>query len=126
MNTLFTLHFATINTIITHFLPPILLYLHYTLLLLILGFREETGNPATYLHYTLLLLILALLENETDDFQHLHYTLLLLIQLFDEIDNVYNLHLHYTLLLLIQLLILLNVYNIIFLFFCRTFIFCKK
>jgi len=30
------------------------------------------------------------------------------------------------LLLLIQLLILLNVYNIIFLFFCRTFIFCKK
>ena len=35
-------------------------------------------------------------------------------------------HLHYTLLLLIQLFILLNIYNIIFLFFCRTLIFYKK
>lgn len=34
--------------------------------------------------------------------------------------------LHYTLLLLIQLFILLNIYNIIFLFFCRTLIFYKK
>ncbi len=122
----FTLHFATINTYSGQPKYASSLHLHYTLLLLILSAEELLSAMLLHLHYTLLLLILTGKTLADEELANLHYTLLLLIRQTDDRYRNRIKHLHYTLLLLIQLFILLNIYNIIFLFFCRTLIFYKK
>ena len=122
----FTLHFATINTITAFLVNSWIFHLQYTLLLLILLFSAHIFLTVLHLHYTLLLLILTGKTLADEELANLHYTLLLLIRQTDDRYRNRIKHLHYTLLLLIQLFILLNIYNIIFLFFCRTLIFYKK
>ena len=75
----FTIHFATINTIGVKFEKDNIVYLQYTLLLLIPQLALHFHKFLLNLQYTLLLLILRAISNKPLSDKDLQYTLLLLI-----------------------------------------------
>ena len=99
---LFTIHFATINTLVTKYIPNgiALFTIHFatinTLVLLL------SLLPFSHLQYTLLLLIQTKLDQLKNNINNLQYTLLLLIRkrLRPFLRIIINLQ--YTLLLLIR------------------------
>ena len=100
----FTIHFATINTRLKEFIDKINLKftIHFATINTDILLSTSTVIGIFTIHFATI---------NTNNFL--------------EFDCFYT-NLQYTLLLLIQLFILLNIYNIMFLFFCRTLIFYKK